>query len=730
MNNKNLIYITKILTILVCSFVSTFYFYDNLNIILTIPILIFCFFVGIDYFITSIIGIVIGNIINYHSYTFYIAVSLCLFFVIFLTLRLFKIKTLLVYFFCSAFSITLTYIIKYFILQSFNIHLSIVLFLSSLISLLFAFIIHTFPIKSMFFIDENSYIISIVLLCIYLCLIKQLTVVSCIMRVLLAISAIKNKIKPTLCIIGGLFICTNIFNLSIFNILVIISVPTIIISFFKEKNKYSTIFLYLISSVIISLLINYKDFKYDLFETLISSLIMLLLPKTALNPINKPNEFFKMYLYYKNDLYNKLDEFSNMFKTLSDQFIKSKHNRVLQLANIEVFDKLCFNCFKNQHCHQNGNHLLMNYLKDGILNNLNDNKIDYIKNNCLKADAYLKLVDKFMNTYLLKKYQNDELCSLKDIVSSQFLGFSKIMDNYKNDLINDKLILASSFYQSIKVALEEKNYDIIFVNNYSTSDCFQFDIAISTVDIKIIKQEIIPIINKILQCNVEVIDIFYNNLLSNYIIISIRETKISQISYFYKQNGKDLYCGDSVNHLDMLNKFYFVISDGMGNGIEAKEESNFTINTLFSTLKTKMDISEGIKITNSLLKLKNEFDTYTTIDLIEIDKTSLIANFYKCGAFWSIIKRKEELFIVENYALPIGIIDKVNVVPYKFKLEKDDIIFMMSDGIIDEFNQEIKNIILSNNETNVQILSCELYAKFYDLKQIKDDATFVCIKID
>ena len=147
-----------------------------------------------------------------------------------------------------------------------------------------------------------------------------------------------------------------------------------------------------------------------------------------------------------------------------------------------------------------------------------------------------------------------------------------------------------------------------------------------------------------------------------------------------------------------LNKFYLAISDGMGNGIEAKEESTFTIEALFSTIKTGMQITEGIAITNSLLKLKNQYDTYTTIDLIEIDQTNLVAKFYKAGAFLSLIIRGEEIYVIENYALPIGIIDQVQIYPYIIQLQKNDVILLMSDGVIDDSNDEIKAILLSIHE--------------------------------
>lgn len=49
-----------------------------------------------------------------------------------------------------------------------------------------------------------------------------------------------------------------------------------------------------------------------------------------------------------------------------------------------------------------------------------------------------------MHSYLLKKFENDEICILKDVVSHQFLGFSKIMQSYKENFLQDKLIVANA----------------------------------------------------------------------------------------------------------------------------------------------------------------------------------------------------------------------------------------------------------------------------------------------
>ena len=53
----------------------------------------------------------------------------------------------------------------------------------------------------------------------------------------------------------------------------------------------------------------------------------------------------------------------------------------------------------------------------------------------------------------------------------------------------------------------------------------------------------------------------------------------------------------------------------------------------------------------------------------------------------------------------------------------------MSDGVIDEFNDEIKAILLSIHEKSASILNKELYEKLLEIKQIKDDATFATIVI-
>ena len=728
---RNSIYIFKILIILICSLLAPLFSYKGLNILFMIPLLSFCFFTGIDYFLFSIVGILISSIITYNSNTYFSAIAICLYFIIYFLFKLFHIKSSLNHTFSSTFAIFFSYLAFQIINHSINyLELAIVLTIACLISVLFALIIHTFPLRSIIYQNENSLIISCLLLSLYLSFFKVSSVSMIIIRLLILICAIKVSIQATLAFSFSLYLAFFLLNYNYTNELFIMILPAIIVGFMKENKKWLITLLYLISSIIFIFFINGKDSNYLLLEAIITTILMIFLPSFIFKPVLKVDNYYEMYLQNQKDIENKLEEFSLLFDSLAKQFIKSKQSRILEQANVEVFDKLCANCFKNQFCHQNGNHLLMNYVKDGIMNNLNENKINYVKKNCLKADAYLKLIDRFMQSYLLKHYENDDLCILKDVVSNQFLGFSKIMNSYKEHLKEDKMIVANMFYKNIKQELECYNYDVLYVNNFSTINQYCFDLAIANCSIKEIKNNVMPTISRLLNCYLEIIDIHYNNLVSNYVVLSIQETKKQTINYCYKQNGKaTTYCGDSLQCIDYQNKFYLAISDGMGNGIEANEESKFTLDVLLSTIKTGLTPSEGITISNSLLKLKNQYDTYTTIDLIEIDKTTLIAKFYKAGAFLSLIRHDNEIKVVENYALPIGIVDKITPNVMEYQLQPGDTIYMMSDGLIDEYNEDIKNIILNNNEENSNIAIKELYDKFMELKQTKDDVTFVIIDI-
>ena len=167
----------------------------------------------------------------------------------------------------------------------------------------------------------------------------------------------------------------------------------------------------------------------------------------------------------------------------------------------------------------------------------------------------------------------------------------------------------------------------------------------------------------------------------------------------------------------------------MGYGFNAYEESSFTVNVIFNSLKSGIDCETSIDIANTLLKLKNHHDTYTTIDLISIDLNKYIATIYKAGASSSYLIRNNEINLIENYSLPIGIVDSINMEPYEIKVKKDDIIVMASDGIIEDFNIKVEEILKSIKNENIEIMTRDLFDKLMQIKENIDDATLVLIKI-
>ena len=219
---------------------------------------------------------------------------------------------------------------------------------------------------------------------------------------------------------------------------------------------------------------------------------------------------------------------------------------------------------------------------------------------------------------------------------------------------------------------------------------------------------------------------------SNYFIVSIIEKEPIKISYALKQSNEDIKAnGDSYASLIDDKLFYLALSDGMGHGINANEESKFAVDILFSMLKSKLDIEESIKLTNSIIQLKNDYDSYTTMDLIAIDTQTNVCSFYKFGAVNAYIIRNNTPNEINNFSLPLGIIDKISFKPSSYYLEKGDIIIMFTDGMVDDNNQDITNILENICIDDSPTIICNvLFSQLINIRQNFDDATLAVIKIN
>ncbi len=109
-------------------------------------------------------------------------------------------------------------------------------------------------------------------------------------------------------------------------------------------------------------------------------------------------------------------------------------------------------------------------------------------------------------------------------------------------------------------------------------------------------------------------------------------------------------------------KYIVALSDGMGAGPEAAEESRATIGLLTRLLETGFSEELAIKTINSALMLRAQEDNFATLDIAVIDLNQGETEFIKIGAAASFIKRGENIGIISSTSLPIGILQQMAAV--------------------------------------------------------------------
>lgn len=132
------------------------------------------------------------------------------------------------------------------------------------------------------------------------------------------------------------------------------------------------------------------------------------------------------------------------------------------------------------------------------------------------------------------------------------------------------------------------------------------------------------------------------------------------------------------------------LSDGMGSGRMANEDSEKVIELTEQLLETGFSARAALKLVNTVLLLTGQNERPATLDLCLVDLYSGVAEAMKLGAAASFIMGREAVEILESEHVPAGVMNPVEPVLLSKKLWDGDKIVMVSDGVLDAIPGEAK----------------------------------------
>lgn len=151
--------------------------------------------------------------------------------------------------------------------------------------------------------------------------------------------------------------------------------------------------------------------------------------------------------------------------------------------------------------------------------------------------------------------------------------------------------------------------------------------------------------------------------------------------------GENTVSGDSVSFFESDDdRFYALISDGMGSGRSAALTSRLTALYVEKLLTCGTHKAVTLELLNDLLLSKSD-ESFATVDLLEVDLLSGEACFVKAGAAPAYILRAAKLYKIASCTPPAGIVRSFNAESTKFTLEDGDTVLMLSDGIVQSYDE-------------------------------------------
>lgn len=403
--------------------------------------------------------------------------------------------------------------------------------------------------------------------------------------------------------------------------------------------------------------------------------------KSTADNSNDIGERVKKYLSIK------LKSTSAAFSHLADSF-NSITDKNINTADVSVIfdntaDRVCKHCSMAVHCWQKG---FDNTYKDMLsmlaiieekgsieLSDLPDDFPDH----CVKAEKLIANFTHMYEIYREKVMKMGEMALNRELIAGQYREISNIMEQFSLDVeegfdfmtehekqITEELDKVGIIARDVCITAYSGKNMAVSLNLFGDYDVDEVCDTVSDImGVPMIKDSNYSgqYLRLITRCSTEL------------------DIGMAQISRTGESDN-----GDSIINLTTEDhKFVLAISDGMGSGTKAKEESKLTTELLSDFIQAGFDKISGINMINSSLALRSDRETFSTLDLLVVDKNTRIAEFIKAGAPESYIMSDGEIETVFSMSLPAGMLSDTDADMQKRTLKSGDLIVMMSDGVSD-----------------------------------------------
>ncbi|BAC12030.1 stage II sporulation protein E [Oceanobacillus iheyensis] len=487
----------------------------------------------------------------------------------------------------------------------------------------------------------------------------------------------------------------------------------------KEGKKPGTAIGLLVGTCLIGIYGNSVALVPSLMESSVAIALFLLTPASWFNHIARyipgteayTNEQEQYLQKVRNVTAKRVEQFSDVFRALSKSFSvtdptvndeQQEARRDTDYFLSQVTEKTCQGCFMKDRCWQkefDQTYSLMEEMKEDVTSGKDPNRkvMRKFENHCVKSRKVVDAMKEEMSFYEANRKLRQQVTESKRLVADQLQGVSDVMEDFAKEIVKER---QHHELQEAQVVAALKHIGI----ELTRLDIYQLEKGNVDIELtasfgeyrgegeKLIAPILSDILHEIIVVKQEDISPFPHGY-SHFTFGSAKEFAI-ETGAANAAKGGGLVSGDSFTTIELgAGKFAMAISDGMGNGKRAREESMETLRLLQQILQSGIKEKVAIKSINSILSLRTTEEMFATLDLSVIDLHDAHAQFVKIGSTPSFIRRGANMIKIEASNLPIGIIKEFDVEIVKEQLLPDDLLIMMSDGIFDG-PQHVENIDL------------------------------------